>query len=212
MLWDADEGLYLDPAGQQVERDLIQRLMDESLRWSEDRAFLLAQQGTTEREIFNSVSAVIKSEYIRQYSLGLGGLSNMTFSDWGTLGAMLRNEYKYVREFAALAMAGKLTDTQFRYRINQMINSARAAYNRAKGKVAKLLGFDRVSWELLAGANHCDICLERNGQGSRPIGKAGGFPTSEGDAFPGDGSAHCGMNDKCHLKYTNSVTGKEYAL
>lgn len=78
--------------------------------------------------------ALIKSEYIQQYLLGIGGLEQMTAQDWGSIGGMLADQYRYLSNFAAEIAAGSLTQEQIEARIQMYINSSREAFNRAKAR------------------------------------------------------------------------------
>jgi len=52
----------------------------------------------------------IKDEYIRQYLLGRGGLSQMTQADWGSVGGMLKRQYSYLDRFGNEVDLGKLSE------------------------------------------------------------------------------------------------------
>lgn len=52
----------------------------------------------------------IKDEYIRQYILGKGGLEQMTQQDWGSIGGMLADQYRYLDNFADEVADGKLSE------------------------------------------------------------------------------------------------------
>jgi hypothetical protein len=52
----------------------------------------------------------IKDEYIRQYLLGKGGITQMTQADWGSIGGMLSEQYGYLDGFAAQIASGNLSE------------------------------------------------------------------------------------------------------
>jgi hypothetical protein len=76
----------------------------------------------------------IKGEYIRQYLLGRGGLSQMTQADWGSIGGMLKEQYSYLKPFAEQIAQGNLSEGQIRSRARMYVNSAREAYERANAR------------------------------------------------------------------------------
>jgi len=80
----------------------------------------------------------VKAEYIRQYELGKGGRSNMTAQDWGSVGGMIADQYRYLDDFAEEIAAGKLSSAQIAMRSQMYILSAREAYERASGRVRGL--------------------------------------------------------------------------
>lgn len=82
----------------------------------------------------------IKREYIRQYIAGRGGQGNMTASDWGSLGGMLAEQYRYLDAFAAEIAEGSLTVGQIGVRARMYIASAREAYERANARAYGVVG------------------------------------------------------------------------
>ncbi len=130
----------------------------------------------------------MKGEYIRQYLLGIGGADKMTASDWGSIGGMLREQYRYLKGFAD-SLVG-LSERQIAARIAMYINSAREAFERAKRKAAS--GATQERWVMDPEAEHCVDCVDYDSQGWQPIGT---FP------FPGDGSTECLTNCRCHKEY-----------
>ena len=53
----------------------------------------------------------IKDEYVRQYVLGRGGLSQMTQADWGSIGGQLKEQFSYLDKFAQEISAGNLSES-----------------------------------------------------------------------------------------------------
>src|SRR5512139_3208452 len=62
----------------------------------------------------------IKREYIRQYVAGRGGLDMMTQRDWGSVGGMIADQYRYLDGFAREIAEGKLTEGQIKERKEAM--------------------------------------------------------------------------------------------
>lgn len=54
----------------------------------------------------------IKDEYIRQYLLGRGGISQMTQADWGSIGGMLKKQYTYLERFGNEVDLGRLSEAR----------------------------------------------------------------------------------------------------
>jgi hypothetical protein len=76
----------------------------------------------------------IKREYIRQYLLGIGGREQMTQADWGRIGGMLTDQYRYLDDFYKENAAGALSEAQVAARSRMYIRSAREAYERANAQ------------------------------------------------------------------------------
>lgn len=76
----------------------------------------------------------LKENYIQQYLLGVGGKNNLTQADFGSIGGMLAEQYKYLRNFAQQIENGELTPKEIMRRAMMYANSAREAWNRARGR------------------------------------------------------------------------------
>lgn len=126
----------------------------------------------------------VKETYIAEYMLARGGRHNMTQSDWGRLGNMLRNQYGYLDRFAQEIAAGNLSQAQIAARAKMYFASATQAFERAQaaGRGIQLsqypcsgqtqcmsqckcsLRFEEkeTTWEItwrLGVAEHCDDCV-----------------------------------------------------
>jgi len=144
----------------------------------------------------------LKQEYIRQYLLGIGGLERMTQADWGSIGGMLKEQYHpHLDNFLQDIRDGKLSEAQIRMRAQMYIDSAHEAYERAHARCAEELGMDEELWLLDPPAEHCEDCVAFAQEGWKPKGY---FP------MPGAGKTQCLTHCRCHKRYRNSKTGKEY--
>ena len=75
---------------------------------------------------------LIKNTYRAMYELAIGGRENMTQADYGRLGGMLQEQYRYLDRFAAELAEGKLTLPQALNRARMYIESATQAFERAR--------------------------------------------------------------------------------
>lgn len=77
--------------------------------------------------------------WLGAFESGRGGKNTMTRSDWGQLGAMLKDQYKYLNNFAEeirkgeLSTEGKLRLGQIRTRLQMYFNGSNKAFNRGAG-------------------------------------------------------------------------------
>jgi len=76
----------------------------------------------------------LKTTYINQYLAGRGGLEAMTQADWGSIGGMLQNQYRYMNNFAADIAAGRLSPAQVEARMRLYTNSATQSFERGKSR------------------------------------------------------------------------------
>ena len=164
----------------------------------------------------------LKLVYTVQYMRGRGGRGRMTPADWGRIGGMLKEQYGYLDAFAEQVAAGSLTVGQIKVRNGEMIgvfgderghhdhnettndpveldrsrmysNSAREAYERALGIVARDTGSTHEKWTLGATEQSCPDCIALSKMGWVSIGTI--------DQVPGDGKTRCLTNCDCHKRY-----------
>ena len=195
---DLDTGRYLP---REAILGYVQRSLDASGNAMDDLAGFIGQQQLSPADFGLLAKEELKQEYIRQYLLGIGGREQMKPADWGSVGGMLKEQYRYFNDFLREVEAGNLSEAQIRSRLRMYTNSAREAYERAHMKNAKALGMDEEQWILDAEAEHCDDCVMYAGMGWQPIGT---FPQ------PGDGSTQCLTNCACGKSYRNSKSGESY--
>jgi hypothetical protein len=194
--WDKGVGRYRDQdTGRFLPVDQVRQWANESVAASEDAAGQLAKMAADgslrASEINDSFRASIKSEYIRQYLVGIGGEGQMTKADWGSIGGMLKEQYGHLDDFTKEIAAGNLTEAQIRTRMDMYINSAREGYERAQAKVAKGTNKTEEKW-VFGDSVHCPGCEDYESEGWQPIGT---FPP------PGSGSTPCLTSCKCHKEY-----------
>ena len=76
----------------------------------------------------------IKTSYIDQYVLAHGGRGTMTQADWGRIGAMVKEQYRYLDGFAEAVADGTLTEGQIRIRSQMYHDSSAQSYERGNAK------------------------------------------------------------------------------
>ena len=110
----------------------------------------------------------------------------MTQSDWGRVGGLLSNQYRYLDNFAQEIANGTLTEAQIGARSGLYVDSATQAFERAKAASRFLvlpnypgdgtslcMANDKCTWVIqefdnrweaywtLSPAEHCQVCLDR---------------------------------------------------
>lgn len=76
----------------------------------------------------------LKDAHVAEYTLGRGGALQMTQSDYGVLGNVLKKQYKFLRGFLNDVEAGKETKGQANNRAKNFLGSARQSFSRGRGK------------------------------------------------------------------------------
>lgn len=130
----------------------------------------------------------IKDAYTIQYTVGKGGMDNMTQSDWGRIGGLLKGQYQYLNAFAGEIANGDLTPKQIVARANLYIDSSTQAFERGKAASHGLFNLPaypgdgttecmancRCYWNIkkdgdsyvaswkMSSAEHCETCRVRS--------------------------------------------------
>lgn len=198
---------YHDDRGRFLSVDRALGFVQQALDASGARSATLAQlygggmlRGSDWR---NAMRQEIKTSYIQQYLAGIGGRDQMTQAHWGRIGGLLKHQYGFLEGFTG--ELGEMSEAQIRARAQIYVDGARQAYERATGQRMLKAGFDAsVDWILgPVRTEHCESCLTWSEMGAQTPGPNGGFPTIDGETFPGDGTSECLGNCKCHLEHEN---------
>jgi len=130
---------------------------------------------------------IIKDTYIDMCAMGAGGRNNLSHRDWGRIGAMVKEQYKYLRNMMGQIARGEITPRQAIARFAMYINSANEALWKAltrdldfnlpaypgdgstqcltnckcEWRIEKLAWGVDAYW-MLGEAEHCDDCVERS--------------------------------------------------
>ena len=143
----------------------------------------------------------IKDNYIDQYLVGIGGRGQMGQADWGSVGGMIADQYRYLDGFYDQVASGELSQGQIYARSRMYLNSSREAYERAQGRAALTRGFTEHGWFNSPIAETCDDCKTLQAQGWTPIDQAFISPSTGKEALPGSGATICITNCHCHVEY-----------
>ena len=138
-VWNLKAKRYQDAeTGRFMARDevlgLVQQSLDASGNVTDTLAGLVAGGQLAPGDWRDMMRSEIKGEYLRQYMTGRGGRAQMTYSDWGRCGAMLKAQYKWLEGFAAQVATGELSEAQIRARAWLYVDSARQAYEKGNAR------------------------------------------------------------------------------
>jgi hypothetical protein len=200
-VYDLRSARYRDlETGRYVSSVQVRKWADEAIDASAEGARGLASLLATDRLALGDWQGMmregIKEQYVAQYIAGRGGIEQMTQTDWGSVGGMLREQYRYLDGFAREVAAGNLTEGQIAARSRMYFNSSREAYERAQERTRIVAGFDEVLWVVDSGAENCKDCLDFAAMGWQPV-QADPFH----GAKPGSGDTRCLTNCRCRLDY-----------
>jgi hypothetical protein len=133
----------------------------------------------------------LKQLHVWNYMLGAGGQHNLIDRDYGLMGAKVKNEYKYLRNFAKQLLNGEVSEGQFRYRLNMYVNATDNTHELAINEAHYKAGF---RWErrIRTKENSCFPCIGMALAGWRPIGF---FPEPGNDC-------NCRSNCGCYKDFS----------
>lgn len=136
-----------------------------------------------------SLAVELRRGHTQSYALGRGGWERMTAADRAAVTARLREEYKFLRDFARDVQSGKLSEAQIRARADMYAEHLKSSYWAGQTASKREAGFTEERRHM-RGAHHCKDCP---GYADRwePIGS---LPE------PGD-DCECRSRCKCEKEY-----------
>lgn len=166
---------YVDlQTGQFVSNARIEELLRGVTRGAEGRMELLGMQyangAMTGREFYEAMQREVKLVTNANTALARGGWGQVTQSDWGYNGYLMRREYENLRQLVADKEARLITDAQLLQRARLYANTAFGRYweietlqQAEKGNTTERVitaGDDRV----------CPECVGAASRGAQPVG------------------------------------------
>jgi len=174
----------------QVTDTVRDRFINQSVDATSGLTSLLASGDIRTSQWVLGMREQIKRSYISEYLLAKGGRQNMTQEDWGRLGGLLQNQYRYLDRFAQDINAGKMSEAQIEQRAQLYIKSSRQAYERGQVAVRGMPPLPaypgdgstvcvtncQCHWDIteaedewraywtLGAAEHCPDCMQRAGE------------------------------------------------
>lgn len=146
----------------------------------------------------------IKQLHVMAAVAARGGLDQMSPSDWGVVGAQIKNQYIYLRNFAKQIESGKQPLNGFAIRRVQMYAEAvRSTFEQIRRRVASVYMGATEEIRVLGPAEHCHTdgkllgCSELAEKGWQPI-----------MSLPRIGETPCRTNCRCKFKFRKEEGGK----
>lgn len=140
---------------------------------------------------------LIKITHTSAALVSSGGVAHMTQATWGRVGAIVKNEYQFLRNYANDIASGKQKlDGTFLRRSMLYGNQGSSTYYRLNNIAMAERGFDEER-SVLNPADHCDDCVAEENKGFQPIGQM--IPI---------GRRQCRSNCKCSVEYRNTETNE----
>jgi hypothetical protein len=147
----------------------------------------------------------LKILHAQQYLLGVGGQSQIQKEDYLVLARELKNQYKYLRNFAVDLTKGVMTPAQFKVRAAMYAKAAKVSYFRGEKQAARRSGLDGAYRVLGESDRHCQQCPQYAAMGIVPINEVI-YPTQKCD---------CRTSCLCKIVYTrlaDSIENSEFEI
>lgn len=136
----------------------------------------------------------IKESHIRMSALGAGGMGNLTNAHYGSIGGILRKEYRLLNKFARGIEQGKYSPAYIVNRAGMYAASTRRSFFKGQQISRALSGVTLARRVLDAQAQHCPDCLAYATNGFVPI---------EDIVAPGE-ACRCGGRCRCNIIYKST--------
>lgn len=177
-------------------RGYLDRVLDGHSRAIVDLTEQLRNRELTLGQWERAVRMELKHIHLYSATLAKGGSMQLSQADFGRIGRELRDQYGFLREFADQIASGKQpVDGRLTSRARLYAQSGRATFHLTERAEMERRGWD-LEENVLAASEHCGGCLEETAKGRVPIGTL--IPI---------GQRTCRTNDRCRIRYSNSITG-----
>lgn len=135
--WSASAHRYREKASgkflaEKTVRGYRNEFLDSQKSTVEDLASRLSDQKLSLSAWEAAMRAHIKGVFVAEAALGRGGRNAMSQSDWGHVGAVLKDQYSFLRGFAEEIGRGTLTEPQIVARGGMYVAASVQAFERAK--------------------------------------------------------------------------------
>lgn len=131
----------------------------------------------------------LKDIHIANAVIARGGWEQMTPTDWGRVGHILRDEYRELQTMAVKLERGEISLERAMRGSEWLTRAARGTYEEVHRYAARDAGLVYERSILEPGANHCNDCEDAAAMGWQPVG----LIQSIGDRV-------CGNNCRCELQ------------
>jgi len=137
----------------------------------------------------------IKLTHTASAALSQGGFGQMTQSDWGATGALIKKQYKYLENYAAdIANGTQVLDGRALVRSDMYADAANGTFWEMDKRSMIADGYEEGRRVLESGADHCDDCEEYASEGWMPI-----------DEIPEIGDSQCMTRCRCTIEFRVST-------
>lgn len=186
--YDLETGQFVSNA---TIREGLESLMDVSALRMNGLTQQLIDGGISLADWQTGMMQQIKIAHTASAALSQGGWAQMTQSQWGATGQMIRAQYDYLRNFASEIVSGKQPlDGRALVRSDMYADAANGTYAEMDRRSQILDGMDEERRILEDTTDACDGCIEQAGLDWQPIGTLDPI-----------GAEECATRCRCEFEY-----------
>lgn len=174
--WNETAGRYINlSTGRFVPfnavRDQLESVIDQSAIRMNGITQQLIDQQVSLAEWQSVMMEQIKLSHTAAAAASRGGWAQMSQSDWGAAGRMIRDQYDYLRNFAEEIASGKQAlDGRALVRADLYGDAARGTFEQMRRRYEQQQNGMQEEIRILGEADHCPGCLEQASLGWQTIG------------------------------------------
>lgn len=140
-----------------------------------------------------AVASELKDAHLAQAIYAVGGKLNMTQANYGRVGGVLRDEYRYLTNFAQQIANGQISQAEAISRIRQYGNATQQSYWREFVEAST----GELDW-VLGVADHCHPSAGKYGCVELAMGSP--YTVDTIPTYPGAGETTCHGNCNCTVE------------
>lgn len=171
--YDTSIQRYRAPNGKLVSATDVRTALDEAIAKSELRARALgaamADGEISATAFYREMRTIVKSVHLYSAASAVGGWAQMTQSDYGRVGQIVRGQYAYLNNFAAQIAGGLPMNGAIEQRAGMYAQAGRMTHEDIRRELERGRGRTHER-NILHPADHCGDCVAMRDRGRVPIG------------------------------------------
>jgi hypothetical protein len=200
--WNPAAGRYVSSTGAFIPFSAVKDVAIEALVVKTEAEMLvyldLLRKGTIDVAQWESLMMrMLKNMHSASAIAARGGIAQMSQSDWGYVGSLLKEQYKYLHNFAQQIASGKQPLNGFaNRRVSMYAEAVRSTFEQMRRRTAHLFGGATEERRMLGPAEHCTTVGEE--EGCTELAKLGWQPIG---SLPKISKTPCKTNCKCKFVF-----------
>lgn len=191
--WNPTLARYIDERGRIVPQSRVRDALDASLQQAQARARTYAEQlrsgDVTLAEWERSMRVLVKDVHIFSVAGSVGGWGQLGPAEYGRIGAIVRDQYEFLYNFAAEIASGKQRlDGTLANRAVLYVEAGRTSAEQQQAASDADAGYDEER-NILGRADHCAECPSLSALGWVALG-----------SLPLPGRRQCRQRCRCQIR------------